>query len=236
MFLWLCADIVWAIYEIVLEIVPPVPSPADFLWLAAYGFLAYYLYATYSEFHKRFKFNRRLPIISAIGSAIFLIYMISITLSLSTLTNPRGITMFAVIIAYPILDAILMVPAISILVNFKNEPLWFTPWICESLCIFLIAISDSWFALVVLTSLVQQFWLSALFFAAHYLVIAAGLIWYIKFFLTMPAHNNNNKSLSKAATAVSSNNIPKPSFSSNKRFSFYKKEKKFAWQLVLWQL
>ena len=236
MFLWLCADIVWAIYEIVLEIVPPVPSPADFLWLAAYGFLAYYLYATYSEFHKRFKFNRRLPIVSAIGSAIFLIYMISITLSLSTLTNPRGITMFAVIIAYPILDAILMVPAISILVNFKNEPLWFTPWICESLGIFLIAISDSWFALVVLTSLVQQFWLSALFFAAHYLVIAAGLIWYIKFFLTMPAHNNNNKSLSKAATAVSSNNIPKPSFSSNKRFSFYKKEKKFAWQLVLWQL
>ena len=175
--------------------------------------------ATYSEFHKRFKFNRRLPIISVIGSAIFLIYMISITLSLSTLTNPRGITMFAVIIAYPILDAILMVPAISILVNFKNEPLWFTPWICESLGIFLIAISDSWFALVVLTSLVQQFWLSALFFAAHYLVIAAGLIWYIKFFLTMPAHNNNNKSLSKAATAVSSNNIPKPSFSSNKRFS-----------------
>ena len=166
LFLWLCADIVWAIYEIVLEIVPPVPSPADFLWLAAYGFLAYYLYATYSEFHKRFKFNRRLPIISVIGSAIFLIYMISITLSLSTLTNPRGITMFAVIIAYPILDAILMVPAISILVNFKNEPLWFTPWICESLGIFLIAISDSWFALVVLTSLVQLFWLSALFFAS----------------------------------------------------------------------
>ena len=89
--------------------------------------------------------------------------MISITLSLSTLTNPRGITMFAVIIAYPILDAILMVPAISILVNFKNEPLWFTPWICESLGIFLIAISDSWFALVVLTSLVQLFWLSAFF-------------------------------------------------------------------------
>ena len=49
LFLWLCADIVWAIYEIVLEIVPPVPSPADFLWLAAYGFLAYYLYATYSN-------------------------------------------------------------------------------------------------------------------------------------------------------------------------------------------
>ncbi|HET7284712.1 MAG TPA: hypothetical protein VFI70_08500, partial [Nitrososphaeraceae archaeon] len=29
--LWLCADLIWATYEIVLEIVPPVPSPADFV-------------------------------------------------------------------------------------------------------------------------------------------------------------------------------------------------------------
>jgi branched-chain amino acid transport system substrate-binding protein len=228
LFLWLCADIVWAIYEIVLEIVPPVPSPADFLWLSAYGFLAYYLYASYSEFHKGFKFNRTVLIVSAIGSAIFLVYIISITLSLSTITNPRGIAMFAVIVSYPILDAILMVPAISILANFKSEPLWFTPWICESLGIFLVAISDSWFALVVLTSLVQQFWLSALFFAAHYLVIAAGLIWYIKFLVTIPAEDDN-KSLPKIATATSnnSNGIPETTFgSNNKRSPLYKKGKK----------
>jgi hypothetical protein len=68
--------------------------------------------------------------------------------------------MFAVIIAYPIMDAVLMVPAIVILLNFRKEPLWFTPWICESLGLFLIAISDSWFAVVVLTSIVEQFWLS----------------------------------------------------------------------------
>src|SRR5437899_4037659 len=45
----------------------------------------------------------------------------------------------------------------------------------------LIALSDSWFALVVLTSLIEQFWLSSLFFAAHFLVMAAGLVWYITF-------------------------------------------------------
>jgi hypothetical protein len=59
-----------------------------------------------------------------------------------------------------------------------------TPWICESLGLFLIAISDSWFAVVVLISILEQFWLSAVFFAAHYLVIAAGLLWYVKFLLT----------------------------------------------------
>src|SRR5918912_1480553 len=62
--LWLCADLIWATYEIVLEVVPPVPSPADFVWLSAYGFLVYYLYATYIEFHKRFNFNKRVLVAS----------------------------------------------------------------------------------------------------------------------------------------------------------------------------
>ncbi|MFL6381237.1 MAG: penicillin-binding protein activator [Nitrososphaeraceae archaeon] len=182
--LWLCADLIWATYEIVLEIVPPVPSAADFVWLSAYGFLAYYLYLTYIEFHNRFNFNKRILAASIIGCGIFLTYIIALTTGLSVLSSPRGIAMFAVIIAYPIMDAVLMVPAIVILLNFRKEPLWFTPWICESLGLFLIAISDSWFAVVVLTSISEQFWLSSIFFAAHYLVIAAGLLWYVKFLLT----------------------------------------------------
>jgi ABC-type branched-subunit amino acid transport system substrate-binding protein len=182
--LWLCADLIWALYEIVLEIVPPVPSAADFVWLSAYGFLAYYLYSTYIEFHKKFKFSSRILVASIVGCGIFLAYIIALTSSLSVLSTPRGVAMFAVIIAYPIMDAVLMVPAIVILLSFRKEPLWFTPWICESLGLFLMAISDSWFAVVVLISILEQFWLSATFFAAHYLVIAAGLLWYVKFLLT----------------------------------------------------
>ena len=101
-------------------------------------------------------------------SLLFLTYIITVTTGLSVLSSTRGIAMFAVIIAYPIIDAVLMVPAIVILLNFRKEPLWFTPWTCESLGLFLIAISDSWFAVVVLTSILEQFWLSSIFFAAHY--------------------------------------------------------------------
>ncbi|MFL6426166.1 MAG: hypothetical protein ACJ71R_21610 [Nitrososphaeraceae archaeon] len=119
-----------------LEIVPPVPSAADFVWLSAYGFLAYYLYRTYIEFHKRFKFSTRVLAASIIGCGIFLAYIIALTSSLSVISSPRGIAMFAVITAYPVMDAVLMVPAIVILVNFRKEPLWFTPWICESRFIF----------------------------------------------------------------------------------------------------
>jgi hypothetical protein len=81
--LWLCADLIWATYEIVLEIVPPVPSPADFVWLSAYGFLAYYLYRTYIEFHKRFNFNTKILATSVVGCGIFLAYIIALTTSLS---------------------------------------------------------------------------------------------------------------------------------------------------------
>ncbi len=41
--LMLCANVTWDIYQIVLDIVPPVPSLADAFWLSAYGFFAYRL-------------------------------------------------------------------------------------------------------------------------------------------------------------------------------------------------
>jgi branched-chain amino acid transport system substrate-binding protein len=200
--LWLCADLIWAIYESVLEIVPPVPSAADLVWISAYGFLAYYLYSTYIEFHKKFKFSSRILVASIIGCGIFLAYIISLTSTLSVLSTPRGISMFAVIIAYPIMDAVLMVPALVILLNFRNQPLWFTPWICESLGIFLMAISDSWFAVVVLTSILEQFWLSATFFAAHYLVIAAGLLWYVKFLLSHSQQSDDYRRSEQMETSI----------------------------------
>jgi branched-chain amino acid transport system substrate-binding protein len=195
--LWLSADIIWAIYQLVLDIVPPIPSAADYLWLGAYGFLGYYLFMTYKEFQKKFNFGRKALIASVIGNAIFLIYIIALTVNLSVLSTPRGIEMFAVIVAYPILDATLMIPAIVILVEFRKEPVWFIPWVCESLGIFLIVVSDSWFAIIVLTSLVEQLWLSSLFFAAHFLVMAAGLLWYIK--ILIPSATTHEVHQSKEA-------------------------------------
>ena len=202
--LWLSADIVWAIYQIVLDIVPPMPSVADYLWLSAYGFLAYYLFMTYKEFHKKFNFSRKVLLASVIGNAIFLCYIIALTADLSALSSSRGIQMFAVIVAYPILDSTLMIPAIVILVEFRREPAWFTPWICESLGI-LIALSDSWFAVIVLTSLVEQLWISALFFAAHFLVMAAGLLWYIK--LLIPSHITNEFSRKEVVMKIASTSL-----------------------------
>ena len=101
--LWLSADIVWAIYQLVLDIVPPMPSAADYLWLCGYGFLSYYLFMTYKEFQKKFNFGKKALVTSIIGNAIFLSYIITLTANLSVLTSSRGIQMFAFVVAYPIL-------------------------------------------------------------------------------------------------------------------------------------
>jgi hypothetical protein len=49
----LCAAILWAVYEIILEVVPPVPSLADALSITAYAFLSFYVFSTYLRFQQK---------------------------------------------------------------------------------------------------------------------------------------------------------------------------------------
>jgi hypothetical protein len=209
--LWLCANLVWAIYEIVLDIVPPVPSLADAFWLSAYGFFAYHLLSVYKEYRE--KFNRRVLVASIIGSILFLGYLILFTASVSVLTTERGIIMFSVIIAYPILNSILTVLAIVILTGFRKEQFWSISWIFESLAMLCIVVADSWFALVVLTGFVEQLWISALFLPAHYLVISAGLLWFINFLILEDNKDNTRlaKLGSRSTSLQSSSSLSSPS-------------------------
>ena len=46
---WFLANLVWAIYSIVLDVVPPVPSIGDVLWLSAYGFLGFHLVISFNS-------------------------------------------------------------------------------------------------------------------------------------------------------------------------------------------
>jgi hypothetical protein len=63
--------------------------------------------------------------------------------SLADLSPPRGIAIFGVIIAYPAMDTIIIVPSFLIVANYRKESQWFTPWICKSAGIFLVVITDS---------------------------------------------------------------------------------------------
>jgi branched-chain amino acid transport system substrate-binding protein len=194
----LSAEVIWAIYETILHVVPPVPSLADLLSLSAYASLGYYVYSTYFRYYRQFHFSYVPMIAAIIASAIFLTYIITQTLNLADLSSIRGIAIFSVIIAYPILDAIIIVPSFLIVANYRKEPYWFTPWLFKSTGIFLVAISDSWFALFVVTSMTNELWPSTMIFAAHNVIIAAGLLWYVVASAAAARTNSNHTNLNES--------------------------------------
>ena len=176
---WLIANMIWAYYEIVLDIVSPVPSLADLFLLSAYGFLIYRLIVIYRNLHHIV--NKKILFLIISGTGLFLIYILNLTLELSELSNFRGLMLFIVTIAYPTLNSVLTVLALMILLGIKNEKHHFIPWICELVGFLAIVVGDSWFAIIVLTAFVEQIWMSTLLLSAHYLLIAGGLIWYLRY-------------------------------------------------------
>jgi ABC-type branched-subunit amino acid transport system substrate-binding protein len=176
---WLIANMIWAYYEIVLDIVSPVPSLADLFLLSAYGFLIYRLIVIYRNLgHVT---NKKILFLIISGTGLFLIYILNLTLELTELSNFRGLMLFIVTIAYPTLNSVLTVLALMILFGIKKEEHHFIPWVCELVGFLAIVIGDSWFAIIVLTAFVEQIWMSALLLSAHYLLIAGGLIWYLRY-------------------------------------------------------
>ena len=196
---WFIANIIWGYYEIVLDIVSPVPSLADLFLLSAYGFLIYRLLVTYKKLGEIT--NKKIIYLVSIGTGLFLVYILNLMLSLTEISNFRGLMLFIVTIAYPILNSILTVLALTILLNLKNEKRHFIPWICELVGLLAIVIGDSWFAIIVLTAFVEQIWISAILLSAHYLLIAGGLVWFLRHYSTWDLPTSDNP-LTKKITKI----------------------------------
>jgi branched-chain amino acid transport system substrate-binding protein len=177
--LWLGADVIWATYELVFHVAAPIPSLSDILWLAGYPFLAHNLISTYRQFHS--KFNKRVLVASLIGNIVFVGYLIFLTIGLSDFSSQGSVLMFIILIAYPIMNALLTIPALPILLGLWKERPWSIPWTFKSLSLFCIVVTDSWFAFIILSGLYEQVWLSSMFFGAEYLILAGGLLWFNKF-------------------------------------------------------
>ena len=184
--LWFCADIIWASYELVFHMAAPIPSLSDVLWLAGYPFFAHNLFATYREFKSRF--NRRILAASIAGNTAFVVYLIILTAQLSDFSTQDGIAMFSVMIAYPIMNAVLVIPALSILVGLWKENPWSIPWTFKSLSLFCIVVTDSWFAFIIISGLYDQVWVASLLFGAEYIILAGGLLWFNKFLNVYKGH------------------------------------------------
>jgi branched-chain amino acid transport system substrate-binding protein len=182
--LWFVANIVWAYYEVILHLMAPVPSLADVLLLSAYSILIVRLYIEYKSL--RNKPSKKFTGAVAGIIAVFLAYIFILTLDLSVVSTIRGQLMFAVTVIYPAFNSVLSFMAIIILYGLRKEKeiekdmKHDIAWTCELIGFLVIVLGDSWFAIIVLTEFVEQLWISALLLSAHYIMIAGGLLWYIR--------------------------------------------------------
>lgn len=187
--LWFVAQLTWSFYEHQ----SPAPSVPDILWLIGYALFGYFLYSLLYIFRKEME-PHTIGIMAVIVT-ISLIYIIIIILSASSLLTfqKQDISVTLLTLAYPILDATLLVPAVLILWVRRN-PLTFKhksssqqrediSWMLLSLSMILFAIADSGFAYISALNLTieNEVWIWNLFYNSGYLCLSVALTRYENF-------------------------------------------------------
>jgi hypothetical protein len=185
--LWLVAESIWGYYEVVLAEETPFPSIADLFWLGAYGGLLYYVFSMYKFFGKGVKTYAIIGVIAiiAVFAYFYLQLLISVSLppdgeALDDYIIPLGIS-----VAYPVLDVILLVPAILIVLNSGKGQLTAIPWAFVSFI--LTAVADIMLGYTAVTGFQDDGSNAAIInmtYNAAYLFMAAGLLWYLRFFIS----------------------------------------------------
>ena len=179
--LWFTAEFLWTYYQLGQGIETPFPSLADAFWLAGYVPLACHLYYIYNTVTRKVIGGHMLAILSSIVAAM-LAFLLYLTFGISG--QQQGMVELVINLTYPILDAILLIPAIVVLWSFRKGEPAYTHWVMISLFIVFVTVADIGFdyALAVNEeSASQQEWIWDMFYNAGYLSIAGALFWYNRY-------------------------------------------------------
>ena len=192
---WLCADISLTYYYFGLGIKEhPVTSAADAFWFAGYGFFSAHLVMALRSIQIRFDNNNKnsiVIVISSIASVSFLIYSVTRTL-ISFEFHGFGDTIALLVnITYPMLDLILIVPAVLVLVNLRKDYQLSVPWFLSSISLLVNAIADDGFVNDVVSGNSRNLLFWDLFFITDYLIMAAALFWYNRFHISSGLKKSN---------------------------------------------
>ena len=173
--LWLVAELTWAYYQLVLEIGTPFPSPADAFWLSGYGFFTYFMFRIYNFLNKGTE--KFIVVLVSLATAIMLSYILNLTFGIADLLSAReGSLAWLISIAYPILDGILLVPAVLILWGLWGKNVASANWSLLALSIVVVTIADIGFGYsAVINKAGKDEWIWDLFYNSSYLIMSAAL-------------------------------------------------------------
>jgi hypothetical protein len=175
--LFFVAETIYTYYQLGLKITTPFPSLADLVFLAGYVFFGYYFYNILKLLRKTIQ--RDVIILVSIAGAVSITYVLYLSFGIElTLAAEQDMLGTTLSITYPILDTILLVPAILILWSVRRGDLAHTHWILISSFMILNGIGDIGFGYgAVLGKLGTEEWIWDIFFTAGYLTLAAALFW-----------------------------------------------------------
>ena len=183
MVLWLCAESIYAFFQLVLQIELPYPSIADFFYLAFIPFLGYHFYYSFSVWQNANAVKLYSIIIAAIISAV----QVGTLIYLSFPTDSEedfDLVSTIVSLSYFIGNGALLFPTIVIVWSLSRKSLFLFHRILLSSFLIIAIAGDTGYIfnlyLVGEEEFVKSEWSWQIFYAISFVVLVAGLVWYNK--------------------------------------------------------
>ena len=181
--IWAIAELTWTYYQLGLRIENPFPSIADSFWLAAYPFVTYFTFGINNTLSKNGNYDREALILLSISAGLLLGYVFNLTFGVADIMSAaHGDVGRFVSILYPILDTIILIPALMIVASFggrRNKYGYSIHWLLLACSIIILTIADIGFGYSeVLGKAEGEQWFWDIMYASSYIVMAAALYAY----------------------------------------------------------
>ena len=184
---WFAGQVIWAAEMTTSGREPSDLSAADIPWLALYVPFGYYILMTYRHFGKTVT-KYHLVIVAGIVavltfSAVYTAYFFYKHSMVQGGNSGEQPSMLVATIrsAYPLGDAVLVVPAILLLITLRKGMLTYTPWLFVASALILVSVADMLFTNMALLNRTDLSGYAYTLYNAGNLAFAGGLYWYNRF-------------------------------------------------------
>ena len=180
--LWFGAELIYSYYQIGLLMEVPFPSLADPVFLIGYAFFGTYLYGVIKKLNK--SIEQDLMVLVSVSATVSMAYILYMSLGIAQLITAEEDSLITTLsFAYPILDVLLLVPALILLWTMKKGDLQHTHFIMISIFVMVSATGDIGFGYSsILGTIEEEEWMWDIFYNGAYLTLAAAMFWQLRLY------------------------------------------------------
>lgn len=180
--LWLAAEFTFGYYREGLGVEVPYPSFADLFWLLGYGFFLFHNYNVISKLREVLAIDRTLIVLVSAAVGLTLGYILNLTFGVAEiLSSTTDSLSFGVSVFYPIIDGIILIPAMIIFWSLRKGDPSHMHWLLMSASFVMVTIGDIGFgySFALSPEVAGEYeWIWSIFFNTCYVCMAAGGIWF----------------------------------------------------------